>query len=281
MVDDRLELCWATLAGADLPTLITAAESADLHAITVAPMKFGQFVESGGRADEVRARLRDAGVRVTGVDALMKGLPGAATPDRVPSKFAAGFDYDEDDCYRIADEVGAESLNIAHFLGSPVPVGELVEAIGAIRARASAHGLRTTLEFIPGGGVPDVRTAFDIVSEIGAPDLAIMVDTWHLARSGGGPADLARLPSGAIGGMQISDRVEPPAGEPYVPGTGRLLPGDGALPLGEILEIAAHEDPPVNFGLEVISAEMDRLTATEAARRVADAMRALLRRLNI
>jgi sugar phosphate isomerase/epimerase len=219
-----------------------------------------------------------AGVRVTVVDALLSALPGSPRPADVAPEHAPVFEFDEQDCYEIADALGAETLNIAHFLGTPVPVVQLVDAIGPIRERAHTRGLRTTLEFIPDTGVPDVATAAHIVAAIGASDFGIMLDTWHLARSGGDATDLTELVKGSITGTQINDRIEPPAGEVYVPSSGRLLPGDGVLPLADILQaVVAQEVEPVNFGIEVFSAELNRLSAPDAAARAANALHAVLR----
>lgn len=63
--------------------------------------------------------------------------------------------------------------------------------------------------------------------------------------------------------------------QPYVPMRGRKMPGDGALPLAEIVRRihAVHPDMPV--GVEVLSEEMDALGPTVGAKALATACRGL------
>ena len=80
----------------------------------------------------------------------------------------------------------------------------------------------------------------------------MLVDTLHLARSGGRPDDLRRVPSRLLPYLQIADApAEPPGRERDVLRDealhGRLLPGDGALPLAATL--AAVPDVPLSLEL--------------------------------
>ena len=102
------------------------------------------------------------------------------------------------------------------------------------------------------------------------------LDTWHFARGGGTLADLDPDTAALVGALQISDRSPEQDDEPYVPRRGRKLPGDGALPLAEIVErvLRAHPDLPV--GAEVLSDEVDAFGLDEGTRRIADAMRRLV-----
>ena len=46
----------------------------------------------------------------------------------------------------------------------------------------------------------------------GEPNACVLLDVFHLDRSGGTVDDVRRLPPGAIAGIQLSDRIRP-AGE--------------------------------------------------------------------
>jgi sugar phosphate isomerase/epimerase len=104
-----------------------------------------------------------------------------------------------------------------------------------------------------------------------------MLDTWHLARSGGTLAQLAAVPKGLIGALQISDRREPPAGTTYTPMGGRLLPGEGELALVPLLRTLLTREPELTVGVEVFSDELRCLPAGQIAARVAASTRAVLR----
>jgi sugar phosphate isomerase/epimerase len=73
--------------------------------------------------------------------------------------------------------------------------------------------------------------------------------------------------------LQLSDRSPEQDGEPYVPRKGRKLPGEGALPLAEMIRrvTAVHPDLPV--GAEVLSDEVDELGLVEGTKRIAIALR--------
>jgi sugar phosphate isomerase/epimerase len=60
---------------------------------------------------------------------------------------------------------------------------------------------------------------------------------------------------------------------------GRLLPGEGELPLVPWLEVILRRDPGLTVGVEVFSDELNALKPEEAAGRVAATARALLRRV--
>jgi sugar phosphate isomerase/epimerase len=124
-----------------------------------------------------------------------------------------------------------------------------------------------------------VHEAQAITAACGEPNCKILFDTWHLARGGHGVSDLRALPPGAIGALQLSDRIEPPPGSAYVPMTGRLLPGEGELPLGEIVAAALVNSPGITIEVEVFSEELTGMTADTAAARTAAAVQAWRRQL--
>ena len=80
--------------------------------------------------------------------------------------------------------------------------------------------------------------------------------------------DLDPPTAALIGAVQLADRSPEQDLEPYIPMRGRKLPGDGALPLAEIVRRihAAHPDIPVGF--EILSDEMDALGPYDGARAI-------------
>ena len=139
--------------------------------------------------------------------------------------------------------------------------------------------MRLTLEFLPESAIPDLATAQRIVAAVDSPALGLMFDTWHFARTGGTLEQLAAVPPGLIGALQISDRVEPPPGTAYTPMGGRLLPGEGELALVPLLAGLLAREPRLTVGVEVFSDELKALPATEIADRVAASTRAVASRI--
>jgi len=262
-------LCWGTLINATLPELIEESGRHGFPTIAITPPTYRRAREAGLGVQDLRSMLRDNGVRVTVIDPLLSGLPGSPKPSDVPEQFREGFLHDEAYCYEVAEAVGARIVNIAHFLGKKVPLAELSDAIGAIAARAAKHGLGISLEFIPDTGMPDLLTAAAIVQQVKAPNLGVLLDTWHLARSGGTLDQIRALPPGTINAFQLSDRTPPAPGTPYVPMSGRQFPGEGELPLKEIVELARVNCPGITAEIEVFNADLRALPTAEAARKVA------------
>jgi sugar phosphate isomerase/epimerase len=177
----------------------------------------------------------------------------------------------------MAHASGAGAINLVHATGVPMPLAELADAFAQACERAAAADLRLAIEFLPGTGIPDFATAAAIVREAGAPNGSVLLDTWHFARGGG---DFAALDDDAIalvGGLQLSDRTPDQDAEPYVPRKGRKIPGDGALPLAQLVVDVRRLHPELPIGVEVLSDEVDELGLDAGARRLAASLDGLLR----
>jgi sugar phosphate isomerase/epimerase len=264
-----IALCWGTLIGTPLEPLIEAAGSAALGAITLTAGMYEASRDAGVSDAELRRRLAVIGVKVHAIDPLIGALPGTPRPADVPAENRAYFEFTEERCYRAAEALEAETINLAHFGGGAVAEQDFVDCLGPLAQRARSHGLRLTLEFLPESAIPDLASAQRIVTAVGAANLGVMLDTWHFARTHGTGEQLRAVPRGLISGLQISDRREPPPGTPYAPMFGRLLPGDGELPLVPLLRDLLGREPGLTVGVEVFSEELKALTPQEAAARVA------------
>ncbi len=275
------ELCWGTVQSAPIETLISVASENGFGSITVTPWMGQELLADPWRLARIRASLA-AGMRVSCLDALISGLPGIPPAGAVPPALRNNFSCDADACLRVAEALDIPLLNIAHYLGQPVPLSALVDAIGAVTQRAAALGVAICIEFIPGTGIPDLATAAQISSAVGA-NIGILVDTWHFARTGGTAAELRGLAAGSVLSVQVNDRmdgeggpVEGPDGLVYLTMANRRLPGEGELPLADLVSALLANNPGMPIGIEVFSDEMRSLTAQEAAHRAAVALQRVL-----
>ncbi len=262
-------LCWGTLQNARLLELIEAAGAHGFPTLSVRPQMVLGTLERGLDAAALRRRLDDAGVRVRVIDAIGGDLPGASAGG--PSDWAPASAAE---CFRAAEAAGAPIVNVCHykFEGEQPGLAEMTDAVGAISRDAASRGLRVVLEFVPDSGIPDLSFATAIVRGVNLPDCGVLVDPWHLARTGGTVDDLRALPSGAIGAFQLDDRTTPPAGVPYVPMTGRDLPGEGKLPLRDIALAVLDNNPTLTAEVEVFNDELRSLSSDDAAKRVRTAV---------
>jgi sugar phosphate isomerase/epimerase len=145
-----------------------------------------------------------------------------------------------------AAEIGARHVLVA---SGPADRFAVLDRFGVLCDRAAAAGTTVVLEFLPIFTIGTLNAALRIVAEAARPNSGLLVDTLHLARSGGHPADLRRVPRPLLRYLQIADAVGP---APTTPESlreealhGRLLPGDGELPLGATL--AEAPDVPLSF----------------------------------
>ncbi len=270
--DLEIGLCWGTLQQANLLELIEAAARHGFPTLSVRPDMVNPYLADDPSGRVLRRRLAAAGVRVRVIDALSRGLPGV--PDYVEVGARRTLRADETGCLRIAEVLEAPFVNVTFFGGDLVSRDEVGEALRDVTARAVARGVRLVLEFVPGSSLADIDVAREVVRQVDDPGCTILLDSWHLARSGGTLDDVRALPERSIGALQLCDRSDPAPGAPYVPMQGRSLPGEGQLPLHELVDAALANNPDLTAEIEVFSEELRTLTVDAAAGRVAAAIAA-------
>ena len=273
MATSQIGICWAMIHRASLSETIEIAARHGFPTLEVSPHIYFAALDGGLSEAGLRKQLSDAGVRVQVIDCISGGLPGL---EDEPTEFR-GQKMRRDDvetCLTVAEALEAPVLNLTHYRGNPVTLPVLAEAIGEVCRKAAKRGRTIALEFVPDSGIPSIGAARTLAETCGEDNCSIMLDTWHLARSGGTIADIEALPSGMIGAFQLSDRTEPEPGTPYTPMSGRKLPGEGELPLGPSIDAALANNPAIPVELEVFSEELLGMPPDQAAARAAAAVSA-------
>ena len=267
----------ANLLELTLPEFIEVAERAGFRRITVRPYSFFQALDAGWTEPALQGRLADAGIAVTMFDALTHALPGMPTVSDLDPGLVARLPPelidppDESMCFEAATALGASIVNVTHYMGRSLPAEVLADALAGVCQRAAPLGLRISVEFFPESGLPDLPFAQSVVEACGEANAGVLLDVFHLDRSGGTVEDVRRLPPGVIVGIQLSDRKRPAPGSRHVPLSGRELPGDGELPLRELVEAALENSPDATVDIEVLNDELRNVSPDEAAARLAAA----------
>jgi sugar phosphate isomerase/epimerase len=253
-------LCWGTIQQATLIELIDVAGRYGFPTLSVRPDMVLSTIADGINESELRRRLRDAALRIVTIDAvsLARGSPDALGME---------------DCLRAAEIVEAPIVNANSFGGNPIGDAELIDRVGRVAQAAARRGLAVALEFVPDTSLPDLATAHRVAVASRQDNCSVLLDFWHHSRANGTMAEIEKMPPGALGGIQLDDRTPPKPGTPYLPASGRDLPGEGRLPLGDLLRAALSNSPGLSVELEVFSAELRAMTADAAAARVAQAVR--------
>lgn len=237
MPDTRLiSLCARVVPELTPAQLIGAAVAAGYGAVSFAfdsPYEFdGQMVR------DLRARLDDNPIECLDVN-VIRITPGPENPDH----------------YRFIDF--AADIGAAHVLvvSQDPDLGRTTEKFSALCAHAATRGVGVVLEFMVFTNCRTLDDAFAVVRDAGQPNGRILIDTLHVARAGHKPEDIADYDPALFPFIQLSDApasidLSEDGALLYDAREGRLAPGEGELPLREMLRFI---DPAVPIGLEVLS----------------------------
>ncbi len=171
---------------------------------------------------EMRRRLDDTGVEVFDIEFVTIG------PSFVASQLAPLLES--------ASELGAKRLSVC---GDDPDRSRLVGRFAELCELAAGFGMGVDLECMAWRQVASFPDAVRVVREAARPNGGVLVDALHLSRTGGSPADLEGVPPSLIRSAKLCDA---PAQRPASTDTiirearsGRLPPGEGELPLRELL----------------------------------------------
>jgi len=228
-----LSLGNSTLFNASPIEVVNAAAAGGFDAVgvRVAGRKPGDgsaaVIGNASTIRDLRRRRDDTGIAITHVTAYW------VTPDLPLAKFLPVIET--------AAELGAGMIGVN--CGYP-DEARFVSFMASYCEAAAKYRLKLVLEFMPYSGAKTLEQAVRMIGETGRPNFGLMVDPLHLARSGGTPADVKKVEPGLIYMVQLCDApLEKPADlELRVEAlTGRLYPGEGGLPLHDLLDAVPRE----------------------------------------
>jgi sugar phosphate isomerase/epimerase len=209
---------------------------------------------------ETLARLADTGVSVLDVEFLR-------FEPEIPHGIPEGF-------LETGARLGAQYVLV--MSAEPIEA-RTVERFCELCERARQYGLHVCLEFAIYTGVRTLADAARLVKQSGCANASVLVDALHFSRSGGLPSDIAAVDASLFKYAQICDAA---AVIPSEPGdlirearSGRLLPGEGALPLRELVAALPAAIP---LAVEAPVRATACLPALQRAQRAYRSLRALL-----
>jgi 2-keto-myo-inositol isomerase len=220
----RFALHTWTLDSTPLSDTLRIARRTGWDAIELRRIDFVRAAEAGRAADDVLAEVRASGLAVACVGVELGWMLADGTERRrLLENFAASARW-------------AAALGCATIM-SPVDrgrgdTGRAATSVREVADIAAAHGVRLALEFNSQAEQWNrLEPMRELVAAAGHPACGLLVDSYHLQRSGGHPRDLEDVAPSEIAYVQFSD--VPRSG--LVPGaaTDRLPPGEGAVPFRE------------------------------------------------
>ena len=232
----RYGLNGATTGTADLRTDIRAAREAGYQVLEIRDTKLRAYLEAGGTLAGLSQELKDARLESYTLNALehathpigpaLRELLGRA---KTFCEWAAAL--------RCPYIVAVPSFEHEVAPGNRGRVQQTAaEALRAIAEVARPYGVRVGFEFL---GFPDctVNTlvaARRIVDAVGDPGVGIVIDAFHFYAGGSTWAMLDGLDPKQLFIVHLDDAEGRPRGT--LQDAHRLLPGDGVIPLRDLVE---------------------------------------------
>ena len=211
--------------------------------------------------NDVRRRLDDTGVVPLDVEPI------------IPA------DGSEDHAERLVEAAAQLGARFVLFTSRLRDHGATAARYAEVCAMAEPHGITVVCEFLPIFPLSSIAIADQVVSGVRSKNTGILVDNLHLSRSGGSVDDVRRLGPERFPYLQIADA---PNERPADMGAlfdealnGRLLPGDGDLPIADLLDavpdVALSLEVRSRFLRETYTDPVERATVVlDAARRICD-----------
>lgn len=257
---------------------IKAARAGGFDCLPIGPLTYKALRGDGVCTAGIRSMASDNGIRLGHYDGFTDWSPlryGADLPDAA----RAVFDVSSDECLDICGELGLSSIcATGAFSAGEVEFSALVDSFATFCQRAARQQIRVDLEFIPMWGIPSLDLAWRIVEAAGCDNGGILFDSWHFCRGKPDMALLRKIPAGVIATVQLADASAAMQGADLFEDCIRYrrLPGEGDLPLREILEIFRSKGGVTNIGPEIFSDELDLMAADKAGLAVATATSRIL-----
>src|SRR5690348_11931635 len=250
MATHPVSLAHLTVLDTTPPELVEVAAAAGFRTVGIrltATPSVGvppyDILRDGPILRDTLARLAATGVSVLDTEFLR------LEPDR-PVGVPEGF-------LEVSARLGAKNVLV---MSAEPDEARTLDRFGDLCDRAAAYGLQVCLEF---------------AARSGRANASVLIDALHFSRSGGLPAHIARVDPALLRYAQLCDASADMPGPTDTPAlirearTGRLLPGEGVLPLAEL--VAALPDG-IPLAIEAPCRATAELPALERARHAYQAL---------
>jgi sugar phosphate isomerase/epimerase len=256
--DRLLATCWTTAGKAapypgqhtspiPLRTRIEAACRAGFTAFGVLDYDLGRFLEND-TLPSLASLLADNGMDYVELEFLTQWW--TTGPERERSDESRRL------LFTAADALGAHHVKVAPDLVdvSRPDVDFWAEAFHELAVDAADHGTRVALEFMPFANISTLDQAVAVAQRADHPAAGLLVDQWHVQRSGLAPEAVASVPIDLLVAVELDDGTKEPVGDPYDDTClRRLVPGEGDFPVASFAAALLRRGWNLPWGVEIIS----------------------------
>lgn len=267
---DRLALHHWTLDHLPLADFLRVARDTGWNGVELRRSSFTKCYDAGMSNAQVLALIRASGIKVA-VIGTEYGL-----------YFAKGEERER--LLKVLDETcaNAAALGCDMVMCAEGPrKGTLREVADNLRAGGDVckrHNVRLAFEFSSTAAIMNsLAVAREVLAQIDHPSVGLLLDAYHLERTGGGGRGFADVPAHEIFAFQYSD--VPPT--PLVPGAApndRLAPGKGVVRWREVFQLLGEKGFQGYISYEAPNPANAQREPESLAREAAEATRALLGR---
>jgi 2-keto-myo-inositol isomerase len=238
--------------------VVEAASKAGFHAIEPWINELDAYTKGGGSLKDLGKRIADAGLTVENAIAFNSFL------NDDPTERAAGMERLKLDMDKVA-QIGGTRIaappgnnrtasvsldNAAKYYREALEMGEKM-SVQPLLELWGTHPLLGPL-----------RNGIYVTVAAGRPDASLLLDTFHLYKSGTPFTSLTQINGGALHVMHINDYPQAADSSTLNDGN-RVYPGDGVAPFGQILRDLRDNGFRGYFSLELFNKEYWAKSADE------------------
>lgn len=265
----RLALHTWTIDTTPLGEALEAIRLGGYDAAELRRIDFKRCYELGMTDKRIIAMIRDSGVKVAvlGVEYGFLFAVGAESK-RIFEDFHVSCK-------------NAVALGCPQLMSAPGPItGSLTKAVGHLKTAAdiaAEYGLKLSIEFnSQHPNLNSVETQRDLVTAAGKRNVGLLLDAYHLARSGCPGRAFEDVPGEDIMHFQFSDLSPNPITGVKRP-TDRLMPGKGVIQWKEIFELLHEKNYTGHLSFEAPNPEQWDRPAKEVCSEGVDLTQDLIR----
>jgi 2-keto-myo-inositol isomerase len=227
-----LGLNGATTMKADLTTDIRVAGQAAYDVVEIWAAKLDEFLKTG-TLDDVARLLAEAGIKAHAINSI----------ERITFRDPAGRAEVRGRCKQLGRYAQAIGCPYIVVVPSPLPEGadfedvqrESVAVLRELAVITREYDVGLAFEFL-GFAWCSVRTlaeAWAIVQEVDRPNVGLVIDTCHFYAGGSTLASIAQIDPAKLWIFHLNDVEDVDKAE--ITDAHRLLPGEGVIPLQDII----------------------------------------------
>lgn len=279
---ELITTCW-TIAGDFLPGAgrtacplpleerIAAAAAAGYRGIGLWHGDLVNLLEQGGRYRDLRRMLESDGMRHIELEYVGDWFTEGERRQRA--------DAMRQDLFAAADELGARHIKVMPPFGNESWARQrLIDEYGRLCTEAATHGLLMPIEMIPFSNLPTLDAVLAVAAGADAANGGLLIDIWHVVRSGASYEDILRVPARYILAAELDDAELALHGDMAEDTMRhRKLCGEGEFDVPAFIDAMTRAGYRGPYGVEILSDELRRLPVAEAARRSFETARAQFR----